>query len=91
MPDLEEAESVNTLVYDCLGATPASTIISTDTEATREMFNLSMGLPELPATKETSNSAGPADETLSNNDQFADMFKTPKLPPKVPVPQDPPL
>ena len=30
MPDLEDAESVNTSVYDWLGATPASTAISTE-------------------------------------------------------------
>ena len=62
MPDLEESKSVNTLMCDWLGATPASTVISTDTEAAGELFNLSMGLPELLATQETSNSVGPTDE-----------------------------
>ena len=36
-------------VYDWLGATPASTTISTDTEAANEMFGLSMGMPGTPA------------------------------------------
>ena len=54
------------------------------------MFNLSMGLLELPATQDTSNSVGPADEALSNDDQFSDMFKNPKVPLKVPAPGDPP-
>ena len=48
IPDLEESESVNTSVYDWLGATLASTTISTDTKAASDMLNLSMGLPELP-------------------------------------------
>ena len=79
-------------MYDQLGATPASTIISTDMEVAREMFNLSMGLPELPATQETSDSVGLTDEILSEDEQFLDMFKVPpKVPPKVLVPQDPPL
>ena len=46
-PDLEETDSVNTLVYDHLEATPASTTISTDTEAASDMHNLTMGQPEL--------------------------------------------
>ena len=53
------------------------------------MFNLSMGPPELLVTQETSNSAGLANEALSNDDQFAYMFKTPKVPLKVPVPRGP--
>ena len=40
MEDLEETESVNTSVYDWLGATLTSTTISTDTEAASDMFML---------------------------------------------------
>ena len=39
-PDLEDSESVNTSVYDQLGVTPASTTVSTDTEAAGNMLNL---------------------------------------------------
>ena len=88
MPDLEESKSVNTLMCDWLGATPASTVISTDTEAAGELFNLSMGPPELLATQETSDSVGLTDEGLSDDDQFSNMFK---VPPKVPAPRDLPL
>ena len=86
----KDAESVNNSMYHRLGATPASTAISTDTEAAREMFNLSMGLPELLVTREASDSAGPTYGALSDDDQFADMFKTPKALPKAPVPRNPP-
>ena len=41
-------------------------------------------------TREASNSAGPTDGALSNDDQFANMFKTPKALLKAPVSQDPP-
>ena len=51
------------------------------------MLNLSMGPPVLPATQETSDSVDQAGESLSNDDQFSDMFKVPA---KVPAPQDPP-
>ena len=89
MPDLEESESVNTSMYDQLGATPAFTIISTDTEAASKMFNLSMGQLELPVTQETSDLVGPTDDALSDDDQFSDMFKVlPKVPPKVLAPWD---
>ena len=47
MPDLEETMSTGTSVYDRLGATPANTMMSTNTEAAGDMFNLSMGLPEM--------------------------------------------
>ena len=48
MPDLEETMSTGTSVYDQLGATPANTTMSTDTKAAADMFNLSMGPPEMP-------------------------------------------
>ena len=89
MPDLEESESANTSMYDQLGSTPASTIISTDMEVAKNMLNLSMGPPELPVTQETSGSVGLTDDTLSDDDQFLDMFKVPpKVTPKVLVPWD---
>ena len=47
MLDLQESDSVNTSVYDRLGAKPASTTISTDTEAAGDMLNLTMGPLEL--------------------------------------------
>ena len=64
-----------------------STIISTDMEAAGEMLNLSMGLPELPKTQETSDSVDQAGESLSDDDQFSNMFKAPA---KVLTPRDPP-
>ena len=70
IPYLEESESINTSVYDWLGATPASTTISTDTEAAGDMLNLSMGLPELPVTQEASNLVDQAHEPLSDDDQL---------------------
>ena len=76
IPDLEEAESVNTSVYDQLGATLASAMISTYTEAAGDMLNLSMGLPELPASHKPSDLVDKTD-ALSNDDQIADMFKVP--------------
>ena len=51
------------------------------------MLNLSMGPPELPVTQETSDSVDQAGESLSDDDQFSDMFKVPA---KVPAPRDPP-
>ena len=57
-----------------------------DTEAARGMLNLSMGSPELPATQQTSNPTDQTNESLSDDDQFSDMFKVPT---KVPAPWDP--
>ena len=68
MPNLEDSNSVNTSLYDQQVATPASTIISTDTEAAGGMLNLIMGPLELPATQETSDSVDQAGESLSNDD-----------------------
>ena len=61
-PDLEESDSVNTSVYDQLEVTPASTTISTDTEAVGDMLNLTMSQPELPAPQETHDSADDSDQ-----------------------------
>ena len=49
------------------------------------MLNLSMGLPELLATQETSDSVDQTGESLSDDDQFSNMFKVPA---KVLAPQD---
>ena len=91
VPDdvLEETKSVSTLVYDRLGATPASTTVSTDMEAASDMLNLSMGPPELLAScikygKPTT--PAETDSTLSDDEQFGDMFK---IHPKVPACRDP--
>ena len=89
MPDLEEeSESVNTSVYDWLGATPASTAISTDTEVAGDMFNLSMGPPELLVLQEANQPVDQTDKALSDDDQLQDMFKVPT---GVLVSQDPSL
>ena len=85
--DLEESKSVHTSVYDWLGATSASTNISTDTEAAGDMLNLSMGPPDLPAPQEANNLDDQTDEALTDDDQLQDMFKVPT---EVPAPQDPP-
>ena len=87
IPDLEDTDSVNTSLYDRQAATPTSIIISTDTEAAGGMLNLSMGLPELLATQQTCDPIDQTSESLSDNDQFSDMFKVPA---KVLVPWDPP-
>ena len=50
MPDLESSQDFNTLVYDRLGDTLASTTVSADTEVTNNMFGLSMGMPETQAS-----------------------------------------
>ena len=51
VPDLEDEEDLNSSVYNWLGATLASTTVSTDTEAMTDMFSLSMGLLETPASR----------------------------------------
>ena len=78
MPDLEETMSTGTSIYDRLGATPANTTMSTDIEAAGDMFNLSMGPPEMPEPHwqdepDTSHSS----TALSDDEQFNDMFKVP--------------
>ena len=90
IPDLENTEDLNSSVYDRLGATLASTMVSTDTEVINDMFSLSMGPPEPPAprapstahSKPTAPQADEADAVLSDDEQFRDMFR---IPVKVPV------
>ena len=48
-PDDEPLESLvdlESLVYDKLGASPTSTTVSIDTQASNDMFGLSMSMPE---------------------------------------------
>ena len=81
MPDLEETRSTGTSVYDRLGTTPANTTMSTDTEAAGDMFNLSMGPPELPEPhRQDEPNASHSGAAPSDDEQFNDMFK---VPPKV--------
>ena len=87
MPDLEDTDSINTSLYDRQAATLASTVISMDMEAAGGMLNLSMGLPELLATQQTSDPIDQTGKSLSDDDQFSDMFKVPA---KVLAPWDPP-
>ena len=89
-PDLEETDSVNTSVYDWLGATLASTAISTDTEVAGEMHNLTMGPPELPVPEET---CGMTDDSDEDDNPLEDMFQVPAQAPVfwVPLPAKPRL
>ena len=90
MPDLEGSDSVNTSVYDQLGATPASTTISTDTEVAGDMLDLTMGQPELPAPQEVHDLA---DDSDHDDNPLADMFKAPTEAPvfQIPLPVKPRL
>ena len=73
-------------MYNWLGATLASTTVSTDTEAADDMLNLSMVLPEPPASHGASDPVDKTDGALSDDDQLQDMFK---ILAEVPVHQDP--
>ena len=88
LPDLEETDSVNTSVYDRLEAIPASIAISTNTEAASDMYNLTMGQPELPAPQETH---GPTDDSDEDDNPLEDMFQVPAEAPVfwVPLPAKP--
>ena len=86
MPDLEETMSMGMSVYDRLGATPANTMMSTDTEAAGDMFNLNMGPPEmLESHRQNEPDASHSGAAPSDDEQFNDMFK---VPPKVPECRD---
>ena len=63
-----------------------NTTISTDTEAAGDMFNLSMGPPEMlePHWQDEPNTSC-SSAALSDDEQFNDMFK---VPPKVPEHRD---
>ena len=89
-PDLEETDSVNTSVYNQLEATPASTAISTDTEAAGDMHNLTMAQPELPVPQET---RGLTDDSDEDDNPLEDMFQVPVEAPvfQVPLPAKPRL
>ena len=77
MPDLEESDSVKTSIYDRLGATPASTTISTDTKVAGDMLNLNMDLPELLVPQKANDLVAETNGTLSDDNPLADMFKVP--------------
>ena len=61
-------------------------MISTDTEAAGDMFNLSMGPPEMPEPhRQDESNTSCSSAALSDDEQFNDMFK---VPPKVPECRD---
>ena len=75
-----------TSVYDQLGATPVNTMMSTDMEAASDMFNLSMGPPEMPEPhRQDEPDTSRSSTALSDDEQFNNMFK---VPPKVPECRD---
>ena len=79
VPDLEDTSSVEVLVQDQLGAMPANTTISTDTEATGDMLNLSMGMSiALESDQQGELDTGCSDAAPSDDEQFQDMFKVPE-------------
>ena len=78
MLDLEETMSTGTSVYDQLGVTPANTTMSTNMEAAGDMFNLSMGPPEMPEPhRQDEPDTSRSSTALSDDKQFNDMFKVP--------------
>ena len=89
-PDLEESGSGRTSVYDRLEATPASTAMSTDTEATGGMLGLTMGRPELPALWGTH---GSPDDSDLDDSPLEGVFQVPAETPvfRVPLPAKPRL
>ena len=71
--------STGTSIYDRLGATPANTMMSTDTEAAGDMFNLSMGPPEMPEPHQQDQPDTSCSSTApSDDEQFNNMFKVPR-------------
>ena len=83
VPDLEDTSSVEVSVQDQLGATPANTTISTDTEATGDMLNLSMGTSIAPESyRQGEPNTSCSDAAPSDDKQFQDMFKVPEKVPE---------
>ena len=83
VPDLEDTSSIEVSVQDCLGAMPANTTISTDTEATGDMLNLSMGTSIAPESYQQGEpDTGCSDAAPSDDEQFQDMFKVPEKVPE---------
>ena len=83
VPDLEDTSSVEVSVQDQLGATPANTTISTDTEAAGDMLNLSMGTSIAPEfDRQDEPGTGCSDAAPSDDEQFQDMFKAPEKVPE---------
>ena len=83
VPDLEDTYSIEVSVQDWLGATPANTTISTDTEAAGDMLNLSMGTSIAPEfDRQGEPGTGCSDAAPSDDEQFQDMFKAPEKVPE---------
>ena len=79
VPDLEDTSSVEVSVQDWLEAMPANTTTSTDTEATGDMLNLSMGTSVAPESDHQGEpDTGCSDAAQSDDEQFQDMFKVPE-------------
>ena len=79
MPDLEDTASTRVPVQDQPGATPANTMISTDTEAVGDMLNLSMGASDAPEShRQDEPNASHSSVAPSDDEQFQDMFKVPE-------------
>ena len=76
VPDLEDTSSVEVLVQDRHGVTPANTTISTDTEAAGDMLNLSTGTSiAVESYWQGEPNTGCSDVAPSDDEQFQDMFK----------------
>ena len=83
VPDLEDTSSIEVLVQDRLGAMPANTTISTDTEAVGDMLNLSMGMSIAPESyRQGEPDTCCSDAAPSDDEQFQDMFKVPEKVPE---------
>ena len=81
--DLEDTSSIEVSVQNQLGATPANTTISTDTEAAGDMLNLSMGTSIAPESyRQGEPDTGCSDAAPSDDEQFQDMFKVPEKVPE---------
>ena len=81
--DLEDTSSVEVSVQDWLGATPANTTISTDTEATGDMLNLSMGMSIAPESyRQGEPDTSCSDAAPSDDEHFQDMFRVPEKVPE---------
>ena len=76
VPDLEDTSSIEVSVQDWLGAMPANTTISTDTEAMGDMLDLSMGMSIASESyRQGEPDTGCSDAAPSDDKQFQDMFK----------------
>ena len=79
VPDSEDTSSVKVSVQDWLGATPANTTISTDTEAAGDMLNLSIGTSIAPESyRQGEPDTCCSDAAPSDDKQFQDVFEVPE-------------